>query len=88
MGLAAAPIDRIAKKWMTDRCHVDPDLVGSARFERTFDQPGVFECFQPLPVRDRALAATAFDNGDLLAVGGRASTVPALTLGTPATIAT
>ena len=72
MGLAAAPIDRIAKKRMTDRRHVDPDLVSPAGFERTFDQGGIAQNFQPLPVRDRALAAAAFDDGDLLAVGGRA----------------
>src|SRR5256885_16030326 len=66
-----AAVDRIADQRMTDRGHVDADLVGSPRFEPAFDQRRTPQSLQSLPVRNRALATTAFNDRDLLAVACR-----------------
>ena len=76
---------------MADRGHVHPDLVSSAGFEPAFDEGRVVQDFEPLPVSHGPLAAVALDDGDLLAVGGRAGErrvdAPPLVVGTPLTIA-
>src|SRR5690348_13075553 len=71
--LSGAAVNRIAEQWMTDRGHVHADLVGSASLEPAFDQRGLAQRLQSFPVSHRPLAASGLDNGDLLAVGCRAS---------------
>ena len=46
--------------------------MGAPCFEPAFDKRGISKDIQPLPMRYRALAATAFDDGNLLAVRRRA----------------
>src|SRR4051794_21137653 len=48
-----------------------PDLVSPAGLQLAFEQRGVAKHREATPVSDGALAATAFDDGDLLAVGRR-----------------
>src|SRR3954453_7618382 len=69
--LSGTTVDRVAEQRMTDRGHVHPDLVGPASLQPAFDQRRAIEKVEPLPVSDRALAALAFDDRDLLAVGRR-----------------
>src|SRR4051794_9249527 len=72
VGLSRTSVDRIAEQRVTDRGHVNPNLMRSAGFELAFDQRGVVEDVEPPPVSYRAFAARAFDDRDLLAVGRRA----------------
>src|SRR5947199_2912538 len=72
MRLSRTTVNRVAEHRMTDRGHVDPDLVRAARLEPAFDERGVVQEIQPPPARHRPLAALAFDDRDLLAVRRRA----------------
>src|SRR5437868_14511325 len=69
--LSRTAVDRIAEQGVADRSHVDADLMGPPGFEPAFDQRSPLEEVEPSPVGHRALAALAFDDGDLLAVGRR-----------------
>src|SRR3982750_1832332 len=69
--LSGTTVDRVAEQRMTDRGHVHPDLVGPASLQPAFDQRHDLEEVEPLPVTDRALAALAFEERDLLSVGRR-----------------
>src|SRR5260221_1599036 len=70
--LSRTAVDWIAEQRVTDRSHVDPDLMGPPSFEPAFDQRRIIEDIEPPPVSYRAFAARAFDDRDLLAVGRRA----------------
>src|SRR5690242_8278455 len=69
--LSRTAIDGVADQWMADGGHVDADLVRSAGLKPAFDQCGLVQDLEPLPAGDRALAAAARHDGDLLAVRGR-----------------
>src|SRR6185312_16184927 len=62
-------VDRIAEQRVTDGGHMYPNLVGTAGLETAFDQRRILQRLQPLPMRDRPLAAAALDDRNLLAVG-------------------
>lgn len=64
----APPVNRVAEKRVADRGHVHAHLVCPAGLERAFDERGTIEDLEPLPVGDGPLAASTFDNGDLLPV--------------------
>src|SRR5260221_12412513 len=70
--LSWAAVDRVADQRMADRSHVDADLVGPPGLQPAFDESGIAHHRKPLPVRDRPLAAAAFDDRDLLPVHSRA----------------
>src|SRR5690349_3463766 len=68
VGLSRPAIDRVADQRMTDRRHVDAYLMGSAGLQATLDKCRVLQHLEALPVRNRALATAAGDDGDPLAV--------------------
>ena len=70
--LSRTAVDGVADQRVADRCHVDADLMGSARLQTALDQSGVLQHVKPLPVRHGALSAFPLDDGDLLPVGRRA----------------
>src|SRR5205809_5601262 len=70
--LSRTTVDRIAKQWVTDRSHVDANLVGAAGFEPAFDEGGVAQEAQSSPASYCPLAALALNDCDLLSVRRRA----------------
>ncbi len=91
MSLARTAVDRVAEQRMSDRGHVDADLVGAAGFEAAFDQRGIaedvfrFQCVTARLPRPSATIAIFLRLADERARG--ASIVPSAVFGTPETIA-